>query len=117
VLARTRFCLFGHALYEKALHPFTGVTGRAVLLKVGLPLLTMPLAAQLGALDKLLAARLSDSGSLATTQELAPLPVLGVPGWCTANQRPDYYDDQDYFRAGRRAGGKRTEAEEQGIKE
>jgi hypothetical protein len=101
VLARTRFYLFGHALYEKALHPFAGVTGRAVLLRVDLQLLTLPLAAQLSALDVQLAAYLSDPGRLASPRELAPLPVLGVPGWCAANERADYYDDQNYFRAGR----------------
>lgn len=30
---RMRFYLFGHALYEKALRPFVGVTGRGILLQ------------------------------------------------------------------------------------
>src|SRR5262245_50153370 len=32
VRSRMRFCVFGHALYEKALAPFTGITARAVTL-------------------------------------------------------------------------------------
>ena len=35
LLSRMRFYLFGHALYEKALRPFTGITGRGILWKTG----------------------------------------------------------------------------------
>jgi len=30
---------------------------------------------------------------------LHPLPVLGIPGWCTANRDPAFYDDAFVFRA------------------
>ena len=33
--------------------------------------------------------------------ELAPLPVLGVPGWWAANEAASFYDNRDYFRPGR----------------
>jgi hypothetical protein len=29
------------------------------------------------------------------------LPVLGVPGWCSANMVPDFYRDASVFRAGK----------------
>lgn len=33
------------------------------------------------------------------TKPFLPLPVLGVPGWCTANQDPAFYDDATVFRS------------------
>jgi hypothetical protein len=31
--------------------------------------------------------------------KLAPLPILGLPGWDPANVDPSYYDDARVFRA------------------
>ena len=85
--ARMRFYLFGHALYEKALRPFIGITGRGILLKTEPGLLALPLREQLAVIDARVAAHLSDPGSLAATRELAVVPVLGVPGWCADNEQ------------------------------
>ena len=98
VRRRMRFVVFGHALLEKALAPFSGITARAIVLDAlaheapGRPDELLP------RLDLRLASRLRD---LASTRELAPLPVLGVPGWCTDNEREDYYENAGYFRPGR----------------
>ena len=99
--ARMRFHLFGHALYEKALRPFLGITGRGIVLEAGPDLLGAPLAEQLAVADAKLAAYLSSSATLATTRELEIVPVLGVPGWCPENEREEYYDNPDYFRPAR----------------
>ncbi len=104
VLQRMRFYLFGHALYEKALTPFAGVTGRGVIFEVADAFFALPLTAQLGALDARLAARISDAARFAATRELIPVPILGVPGWCADNAHAQYYDNLDYFRPAR-AGG------------
>jgi len=101
LLARARFFLFGHALYEKMLRPFTGVTGRGILLDAEPELLAAPLREQLAVIDGRVAVRLSDPARLAATRELAVVPVLGVPGWCADNESETYYDDSDYFRPGR----------------
>jgi hypothetical protein len=99
--ARMRFFIFGHALYEKALRPFIGITGRGILLKTGPGLAAAPLREQLDVIDAGVAAYLSDPASLSATRELAVVPVLGVPGWCPDNEKEAFYDDQDYFRPGR----------------
>lgn len=96
-----RCYLFGHALYEKALQPYTGMTGRGLLFQVGPDFFSAPLAAQLERLDAMLEQRLLDAGALTSTSELAPVPVLGVPGWCAGNEHEPYYDNLDYFRPGR----------------
>ena len=103
VRLRMRFLVFGHALHEKALAPFTGITARAVLVRAEPSLLDARAAALVGALDARVAAWIADPALLAGTRDLAPLPVLGVPGWCADNEREDYYDDVEYFRPGRRA--------------
>jgi len=95
---RMRFYLFGHALYEKALRPFLGITGRGILLKTEPAVLVQPPGEQLVALDSRLAAYISESGNLTAPRELAVLPVLGVPGWCPENEQESYYDNTDYFR-------------------
>lgn len=107
VLQRMRFYLFGHALYEKALAPFTGVTGRGVVFGVEDAFFALPPAAQLTALDARLAAHIGNAARLARTRELAPVPILGVPGWCEDNAHERYYDNPDYFRPAR-AGGAGT---------
>jgi hypothetical protein len=101
---RMRFLVFGHALYEKALRPFIGVTGRAILLETEPGLLSAPVASLVAVLDSRLALHLSDPRRLHATRELEVLPALGVPGWFAGNERESFYDDTDYFRPGRRPG-------------
>ncbi len=38
-----------------------------------------------------------------TSRDFAPLPVLGVPGWCDANAEAAFYDDPAVFRSVRRS--------------
>jgi hypothetical protein len=99
---RMRFLLFGHALYEKALRPFIGITGRGIVLEAGPEWLGAAPEGQWAALDSRLARHLSDPARLAGTRELDVVPVLGVPGWCPENEREEFYGNTDYFRAVRR---------------
>jgi hypothetical protein len=92
------FYLFGHALYEKALRPFIGITGRGLLFAVSADFFQASFAVQLAMLDGMVAQRLN---ALKSTRELAPVPILGVPGWCTGNESESYYDNIGYFRAAR----------------
>ncbi len=98
--------IFGHALYEKALQPFVGITGRAILLEGGHVLQVSPRSDRESwsweTLDARLAHRVADEASFLTTRDLAPLPLLGIPGWWPANRAEDFYDNTAYFRAGRR---------------
>jgi hypothetical protein len=45
-----------------------------------------------------LAAQALGSSTALTPRALAPLPVLGVPGWWPANEAPGFYDDAAVFR-------------------
>ena len=99
---RIRFHVFGHAVYEKALRPFPGITTRGILLKVEPELLAAPLSEQLAILDAKAAEHISDEHRVLATAELAVVPVLGVPGWYADNGTESFYDNTDYFRPRRR---------------
>ena len=98
-----RFFLFGHALCEKALQPFSGIAGRGVVVPVAGTFFVLPLESQLAELDARVAARISDLRYFLATRELAPVPILGVPGWWAANESEHFYDDASHFRPARAA--------------
>jgi hypothetical protein len=93
-----RFFVFGHAIYEKALEPYQGVTAKALIAGVGGDFFSQPLERQLALMDARAAAYFADPAALASTKILPPLPILGVPGWDAANARAEYYDDTAQFR-------------------
>lgn len=101
VMRCMRFVIFGHATYEQLLKPFRGLTAKAVLYPVNEDLLEMPGAAQLAAVDKMMAADLS-SGRYMRPRDFQPLPLLGIPGVTPESENPAYYDDAWQFRPGRR---------------
>jgi hypothetical protein len=78
-----RLVLFGHALLEKLMQP------------------RKPMTAHVWCVDEL-----SDEAVVASLtperlidKPFSPLPVLGVPGWCEANENPQFYRDTEVFRA------------------
>ena len=84
----THLQLFGHALLEKLVHPRAAITAHVYRVET-----------QVGAQsnwDPWLGAHLQ-SYALAN-KAFAHLPVLGVPGWWSANELPDFYDDVSVFR-------------------
>ncbi len=96
------FYIFGHGLYEKSVQPYVGITGQGLLLQVESAFFTWSLPAQLMHIDSALAARLATPDFCATTRELTPVPLLGMPGWAAENECEDYYENTQYFRVGRR---------------
>ncbi len=101
VVRNMRFHLFGHALYDKALNPYKGVTGKCVILKVAAKEFERPLAQQLDTLDARLAREFDETMAHAAAEDYSPLPILGVPGWTPENESERYYDDAQQFRPGR----------------
>jgi hypothetical protein len=101
VQAEMRFLLFGHAMYEKALYPFVGMTAKSILLHLPEAKLKLQGAALNDAVDHRLADYVADEQHLMHGKSLSPLPVLGVPGWWPQNEMANFYDDVSYFRPGR----------------
>ena len=96
-----RFFLFGHAVHEKALRPYKGLTATALVFPVSPGFTGMSLDAQLAQADGWVADYFAQPQALDSTRLLAPLPILGVPGWEAANERESFYDDVSVFRPGR----------------
>jgi Protein of unknown function (DUF3025) len=90
VMRDMRIVLVGHGLMEKALTPFIGMTGKAMLLNVD----------ERADLDIEAAHWLSNTAHLQSSRQLAPLPLLGIPGWDVRNEDAAFYDNTDYFRPG-----------------
>lgn len=95
------FYLFGHGLFEKARHPYIGMTGQGMLLAVEPDFFGWPAAQQRVYLDRKLADYLQDPAHCRSTRELTPVPLLGVPGWSPDNESEAYYANTAYFRPGR----------------
>jgi hypothetical protein len=98
-LARTtRFLCFGHGLLDALRVPHPKQMGMALFVRVSDATLALAAPALRVFLDRELSERLP--GFLLEPARLAPLPVLGVPGWSPA-QSPEFYEDSAYFRRAR----------------
>ena len=89
---------FGHALMEKLLVPFPGLTAKALFVPVPAEFTAWPWSDRLACLDRALSRMI---GALRTPRDLAPLPVLGWPGWHPDNGDPAFYGNVQVFRPGR----------------
>jgi hypothetical protein len=95
--------VIGHALAEKLLAPYVGLTAHAVLLPLDADVLQWALPDALAEIDARVAEPVRSGPAFAAPRNLSPLPVLGVPGWFRDNAGEAFYDDAAYFRSGRRA--------------
>lgn len=100
-VASTRVLVFGHAMHEKLLEPFIGVSALALLVRVAPRALHGDQGELLRLADAVMAPLISDADCLRTPRDLAPLPILGVPGWFARGEDADFYDEVRYFRPGR----------------
>lgn len=85
--SKVKVHIFGHALYEKLLQPYVGLTGFAILLEEGN-----------ADLDTTIASIINDKQSFNQKSFLQPFPLLGVPGVYPDNEKVSFYDNKDYFR-------------------
>jgi hypothetical protein len=85
-----RLYVIGHALLEQLMQPRKGLTAHVW---------RAPCSAH--ERDAWLAGQLTLKALGA--KPFAPLPVLGVPGWCPANEDAAFYDDPRVFRPSRQA--------------
>jgi len=98
VLQSMRFFVCGHALHEKLLAPYKGLTAKALILDAPPGLFDRSSGEQRRHADEQ-AARAIGAGI--TPADLSPLPLMGIPGWDPGNAEPGYYDDAAVFRPAR----------------
>lgn len=96
--ASTRFLAFGHGLLDAFRAPHPRLMGKALCVRVSSAQLAVSPSALRVLLDDALGRHLPDF--LDDPGRLLPLPVLGVPGWASA-QSAAFYGDEQYFRAQR----------------
>ena len=87
--AQCHLQLFGHALLEKCLTPYKGITAHVWCL----PLPTHESDAQI---DASLCQQLTPDALRG--KPFAPLPLAGIPGWWPDNHAPEFYEDKKVFR-------------------
>ena len=86
----------GHAMHEKALKPYIGMTSHALLI-TSAELLKEVQQKNYRQLD-LHISQLWLEGEVSRSRDLQAFPLLGMPGWHADNGQEDFYFNQDYFR-------------------
>lgn len=90
-----RFLPFGHALFEQAMDPYLGMVAKTIFV----PVPSLPLEDAIEAeVDRALAAHFAERTRFASPKLMAPMPVLGIPGWHPATATEAFYDDRKHFR-------------------
>ena len=102
VTEKLKCIVFGHALYEKGLTPYLGMTAHCILLNIKQTELNQHDHSLVSTIDAQLAALLLDHSLLKQPRDLHPFPVLGMPHWHAENDSESFYDNTRYFRPGRR---------------
>lgn len=97
-----RVGVIGHALLLKLRTPYKAITGHAWIVTGSARTLEEIDRAGWCTLDASVARSLDENSLLGN--RLAPLPVLGIPGWWAANASATFYNDPDVFRPKRRVG-------------
>jgi Protein of unknown function (DUF3025) len=98
LLATTRFLAFGHSLHEKALDPFIGMIAKTVFFPVDGPFLSLATVDQVNRADAHVARHFSERANFPRARSMAPMPVLGIPGWHPSTSTQSFYDDPVHFR-------------------
>lgn len=98
---KLKLITFGHAMYEKGLSPYVGMTANCILIHVDESVLLQTNQQQLNWIDTELAKLFSDGDTYKKPKDLSPFPLLGLPGWDKDNESESYYDNLNYFRPGR----------------
>ncbi len=92
---------FGHALLEKLMSPYKAITAHTIVLHASNAMARCDDShmhdglTEMGHLDQQLSQHVSANMSPALFR---PLPVMGIPGWDTAQDQDDFYQDTSVFR-------------------
>ena len=100
--AQSTLCLFGHAAMEKLVCPRKSITVHVYVdAELAPPSLDLARDQDCAVLDQWLAQTLA--APRLSQKPYLPLPVMGVPGWWSAEQGTAFYADPQVFRPLRKA--------------
>lgn len=94
---QARVYVFGHAVLEKLLAPWPGITAKCLFLQVS----ELPEAGTPAAWLDVALAEVWRAERIQRPADLFPLPVLGIPDWWPANADAAFYEDISVFRPSR----------------
>src|SRR3954468_18706467 len=93
------FFAFGHGGFEQALAPYIGMVAKTVFLPVDELFPMLPIEVQVPRIDTLLASHFASRARFASPKAMAPMPLLGVPGWHSDAQDDAFYSNAAYFQS------------------
>ena len=102
---QARLVLFGHALLEKLVYPRKPITAHIYLAQFNIKNIALEamntsyisdIAKFYNLFDEWIAADLS--AEKLASKPFAPMPILGIPNWCSDNEDLDFYNDETVFR-------------------
>lgn len=102
---RIQCYVFGHAMHEKALTPYIGMTTQAVLLNHSRDFFSRDYSWQLKEIDQLISGvwlNKRPDQRIESPKDLQAFPLLGIPGWWHEKQDESFYLNADYFRRKKR---------------
>jgi hypothetical protein len=94
--------IVGHGLLEKALNPYIGLTAKAVFMQVDKNFHQLNTQSQNLIIDNEMSKYILSPEFPNLPKALHPFPLLGWPRWYENNRNIDFYDNETYFRSGRR---------------
>lgn len=98
--------VFGHAMHEKALTPYIGMTAHTLMLKQDREFFQQDYLLQLDAIDQIISSAWFNESpcdkppgnGIEAPKDLQAFPLLGVPGWWNKKQDEAFYANAEYFR-------------------
>ena len=98
---RMELFFWGHALLEKSIHPYIGMTGHAIFVLVEDDFFSLSSTKKVVQIDKAVVDFI-EKEEVCSVQELSPFPILGFPGFHRDAEEESFYRNTRYFRSGRR---------------
>ena len=102
VLQDICFVPFGHAIYEKLLNPYIGLTTKALVFDVPQVFIKRINGGDYQLVDELvyqfMQTTLTNEQSFLLNSKLQPVPILGIPKWSEHANHAKFYDNLRYIR-------------------
>ncbi len=89
--------VFGHAMHEKSLASYIGMTAQTIMLKETSGFFQKNYTEQIEIIDRAVS-ELWVNKKIENPTNLQPFPLLGVPGWWNKKQDESFYLNHKYFR-------------------
>ncbi|HBZ18474.1 MAG TPA: hypothetical protein DEO41_03660 [Betaproteobacteria bacterium] len=98
VMQDMSFSIFGHALLEKSMNPYVGMTGKALILEHPVGEIVACSVLSTAFIDAELSQMIPNRELFSSGRNFSPLPMLGLPGCWEGNEQLEFFLNDSYFR-------------------